>query len=231
MSRRYAIYYAPAPKTAWWRFGAHWLGRDERAGAALPQAVPPQWTAKELERITAEPRRYGFHATLKAPFCLCDGVSEEALFERVNRFAHSQQPVALGTLVPVMMDGFVALVPASPNPALNALAEACVSELDDLRAPLTQAEIERRRPGQMDARGRELLERYGYPHVLERFRFHMTLSGPVDAAWAGRIVAQVARPVHQVNIEQPPVLDRLCVFVEPEPGAAFLRIADAPLQL
>jgi Protein of unknown function (DUF1045) len=66
---------------------------------------------------------------------------------------------------------------------------------------------------------------------MERFSFHMTLSGPVDTVWAGRIVAQVARPVHQVNIEQPPVLDRLCVFVEPEPGAAFLRIADAPLHL
>jgi len=230
MIRRYAIYYAPAPDTAWWRFGAHWLGRDERTGAALPQPAVPQWTAEELERITAEPRRYGFHATLKAPFRLRDSVTEDALLERVNGLARSLQPVALGTLVPVMMDGFVALVPASPNPALNALAEACVTELDDLRAPLLQAEMERRRIQQLDARGRELLERYGYPHVKERFRFHMTLSGPVDTAWAGRIVAQVARPVHQVNIEQPPVLDRVCVFVEPEPGAAFLRIADAPLQ-
>lgn len=230
MTRRYAIYYAPAPDTVWWRFGAHWLGRDERTGAAVPQALPPQWAAEELERITAEPRRYGFHATLKAPFRLHDGVTEEALLERVKWLARSLQPVALGTLVPVMMDGFVALVPASPNPALNALAETCVTELDDLRAPLSQADMERRRFGQLDTRGRELLERYGYPHVLERFRFHMTLSGPVDTAWAGRIVAQVARPVHQVNIEQPPALDRLCVFVEPEPGAAFLRTADAPLQ-
>ena len=230
MTRRYAIYYAPARDTAWWRFGAHWLGRDERTGEALPRAVPSQWTAEELERITAEPRRYGFHATLKAPFRLHGGVTEEALIERVNRLARSLEPVALGTLVPVMMDGFVALVPTSPNSALNALAEACVTELDALRAPLSQAEIERRRIQQLDARGRQLLDRYGYPHVMERFRFHMTLSGPVDIARAGRVVAQVARPVHQVNIEQPPVLDRLCVFVEPEPGAAFLRIADAPLQ-
>jgi hypothetical protein len=183
-----------------------------------------------LERITAEPRRYGFHATLKAPFRLRDGVPEEALLERVNGLARRLQAVALGTLVPGMLDGFVALMPASPNPALNALAAACVTELDDLRAPPSQAEIERRRNQHLDARGRELLERYGYPHVMERFSFHMTLSGPVDTAWASRIVAQVARPVHQANIEQPLVLDRLCVFVEPEPDAAFLRIADAPLQ-
>lgn len=230
MTRRYAIYYAPARDTAWWRFGAHWLGRDDCSGAELPRSALAQLSPGEFERITAEPRRYGFHATLKAPFRLRDGVTEQALLDRVSQLARSRRPVRLVTLVPVLMEGFVALVPATPNPALNALAQACVTELDDLRAPMTEAEIKKRRPEQLDARGRELLERFGYHLVLERFRFHMTLTGQVATALAGQVVAQIARPVAQLNIENPPLPDRLCVFVEPEPGAAFQRIADAQLQ-
>lgn len=230
MTKRYSIYYAPARDTAWWRFGAHWLGRDESGGVELPRSALTQLNPGEFERITAEPRRYGFHATLKAPFRLKDGVTEQALLDRVSRLARSRRRVPLGTPVPVFMEGFVALVPATPNPALNALAQACVIELDDLRAPMTEAEIKKRRPEQLDARARELLERFGYHLVVERFRFHMTLTGRVDTALAGQVVAQVARPIAQLSIEEPLLLDRLCVFVEPEPEAPFLRIADAELQ-
>lgn len=230
MTKRYAIYYAPARDRAWWRFGAHWLGRDEFDGADVSRSAPVQLDAGEFERITGEPRRYGFHATFKAPFRLRDGVTEQVLLERVERLANSMSAVRLATLVPVLMDGFVALVPVNPNPALNALAAACVTDLDDLRAPLTAEEVARRRPEQMDARGRELLERFGYHLVLERFRFHMTLTGKVATALAGQVVAQIARPIANLNIEEPPLVDRLCVFVEPQPGAAFQRIADVELR-
>lgn len=230
MTSRYAVYYAPARDTAWWRFGAHWLRRDEFTDGDLPRGMAPQLDAGEFERITAEPRRYGFHATLKAPFRLRDGMTEQTLLHRVEGLARSMNAVPLASLVPVLMDGFVALVPASPNPALNALAVTCVTELEELRAPLTAAEIARRQPERLDGRGRELLERFGYHLVLERFRFHMTLTGKVPTALAGQVVAQIARPVAQLNIEEPPVLDRLCVFVEPQPGAAFQRIADVELQ-
>lgn len=229
MTKRYAVYFAPARDSAWWRFGAHWLGRDEASGTAVPQTVPLQMGAGELQRITAEPRRYGFHATLKAPFRLRSDVDERALLERVARLARGMKAVSLASLVPVWMEGFVAVVPATPNPALNALAQACVTELDELRAPPAADEIARRRPDRMDTRGRELFERFGYPLVLERFRFHMTLTGRVDIALAGQVVAQIARPVARLNFDEPPVLDRLCVFVEPEPGADFLRIADEEL--
>jgi putative phosphonate metabolism protein len=230
MTKRYAVYFAPARESAWWRFGAHWLGRDEATGAALAPTAPLQLGNGDLRQIAAEPRRYGFHATLKAPFRLQGEVEERTVLERVAGLARRLKPVPLAPLVPVWMEGFVALVPASPCPPVNALAEACVTELDDLRAPPAGDEIARRRPERMDARGRELFERFGYPLVLERFRFHMTLTGRVDAALAGQVVAQVARPVARLNFDEAPVLDRLCVFVEPEPGADFLRIADMELR-
>src|SRR5687767_5886127 len=130
MTRRYAIYFAPARDTGWWRFGAHWLARDEWSGAALAAGARPRLAEGQFDRITAQPRRYGFHATLKAPFRLSSAATEQALLERVGQLARGMKPVPLAQLVPVLMDGFVALVPATPNPSLNALAQACVSELD-----------------------------------------------------------------------------------------------------
>lgn len=223
---RYAIYYAPAQHSPWWNFGAGWLGRDDVQGTAMPQ---PALAQGPLERITAEPRRYGFHATLKAPFRLHADASADELEERMQFLARTLRPVPLGVLVPVFMDGFVALVPSQVIPTVSALAEACVAELDDLRAPTTQADLERRHSELLDERGRELLERFGYPHVMERFRFHMTLTGRVDTTLAGTIVAHVARPLAQLNAQAPPVLDRLCLFVENAPGAPFRRVAEAVL--
>jgi hypothetical protein len=107
-----------------------------------------------------------------------------------------------------------------------ALAAACVTDLDDLRAPLIEADLARRRIEHLDPRELELLQQYGYPYVLERFRFHLTLSGPVPQATAQRVLMAVAEPLAQLNASTPLVLDRLCLFVEPAPGQAFRRIAD-----
>jgi putative phosphonate metabolism protein len=227
---RYAVYFAPPPASPWWRFGAHWLGRDETSGALLPQTPPPHSSPGEFERITAEPRRYGFHATLKAPFRLAAGCDADHLLKRVRAVAAGLRPVPLGTLVPVFVDGFVALGATSRAPALNALAAACTKDLDDLRAPLGEADRLRRRIDPADARASELLERYGYPHVLERFRFHMTLTGPVETTLAARVVSGIAGTVARLNTEAPPVLDRLCLFCEPVPNAPMRRIADVELQ-
>lgn len=228
MSGRYAIYFAPARHSPWWAFGAHWLGRDEAGGQPLPPSCPEGMDAAAFQALTAEPRRYGFHATLKAPFRLRDR-DGAALLQQLTVMARQLRPVPIGILVPVYMDGFVALVPSARNPALDNLAALCVTELEALRAPLTPEELQRRRPETLDARGRELLERYGYPRVLERFRFHMTLTGPLDAAAAGRLIAQAAPAIARLNGQAPPVADRLCVFHEPAPGADFRRIHDVEL--
>ena len=229
MSVRYAIYYAPGRESPWWAFGATWLGRDEQRDLPLPRPAIDGVCGDGMNALTAQPRRYGFHATLKAPFRLRQGVAVDDLRWRLRSFAQGRRAVPIGPLAPVVMDGFVALVPAAPNPALQTLAACCVTELDGLRAPLGPGERERRQIDPDDRRGNELFERYGYPHVLERFRFHMTLTGPVDAALARQLVAQLARLVAQLNALEPPVLDRLCLFVEPREGAALLRVAEVRL--
>ena len=229
MSARYAVYFAPARDSPWRRFGAHWLGRDEHDSTALPQTLLETISAEELTRITHEPRRYGFHATLKAPFRLADGYDDTDLVARLGALALTLQPVALGPLRPAFLGDFVALIPESPPAALDSLAAACVTELDDLRAPLQSAELARRRVDWLDARHAELLARYGYPYVLERFRLHFTLTGPVDEAVAKRVERAVASDTARLNAEAPLWLDRLCLFVEPTPNAPFHRIIDLTL--
>jgi len=230
MSARYAIYFSPAKHSPWWDFGAQWLGRDECDDKALAQPVLMQIGLTDLNSITAEPRRYGFHATLKAPFHLRDGFSVDDLAERVQALASRLRPVSLGPLQLVTLGDFVALTPLTATEELATLAAACVVELDDLRAPLTAEELARRRIEQLSTREQELLRQYGYPYVLERFRLHFTLSGPVPRATALSVMQAVAQPVARLNSSAPLLLDRLCLFVEAAPGEAFKRVADLELR-
>jgi hypothetical protein len=99
-----------------------------------------------------------------------------------------------------------------------------VIALDDLRQPLTPDELARRQPATLDARELELLHRYGYPHVLERFRFHLTLTDPVSEAQAAQVTQAVSAQVARLNTQTPLSLDRLCIFEEPAPGQPFRRL-------
>lgn len=226
---RYAIYFAPAAGSPWWRFGAHWLGRDETRDAGLPQPLLPEFSAEDFHALTAQPRRYGFHATLKAPFRLRERVDEDIVCRRVEWMARYLRAVPLGRLVPVLLDDFVALVPQERQPAADALATRCVTELDDLRARLTPEEVARRRPDTLPERARGFLERFGYPWVLDLFRFHLTLSGRVDPVTADLLVGRALEAVAPLNARHPLVLDRLCVFREDHPGAPLVRVHEQEL--
>lgn len=229
MGPRYAVYFAPDKYSPWREFGARWLGRDEYDNSVLRQPVLDGMPPQVFSQITQEPRRYGFHATLKAPMRLAAGCDETSLMRRLNTLAATLKPVALGPLRVAALGDFVALVPAVEPVGLQALAAACVRELDDLRAPLLEADRARRRTDLLDARGIELLDLYGYPHVMERFRFHMTLTGTVDAATAQSVIQAVAPQVARLNASAPLSLDRLCLFIERGPGEPFLRLIDLKL--
>jgi len=227
MRPRYAIYFAPAHGSPWWEFGARWLGRDERNDTALTQHPLAQIAPDDLLELTEQPRRYGFHATLKAPFGLSGKHTVDDLTARLHRLAATLKPVLLGPLRVATLGDFVALVPALATNELMTLAATCVVGLDDLRAPLSEADLARRRIEHLNAREQELLQLYGYPYVMERFRLHFTLSGPLEPLVAQRVQQAVAASVAQLNATAPLVLDRLCLFVEPAPGQPFKRIADA----
>ncbi|NQW94376.1 MAG: DUF1045 domain-containing protein [Polaromonas sp.] len=229
MSKRYAVYFAPLKSSAWHEFGTRWLGRDEFDNQPLQQPALEEIEAKQFQALTQVPRRYGFHATLKAPFHLGAGVELPQLISRLSSLATTLEPLPLGTLTTATPGNFVALMPSAPVPGLQELAATCVISLNDLRAPLNANDLARRQADQLDARAMELLTRFGYPHVLERFRLHFTLTGPVSAGDAALVTRATAAPVLHLNAREPLVLDRLCLFMEPAANSPFLRIADFKL--
>ena len=229
MTIRRAIYYAPAHNSPWWTFGAGWLGRDETHDGTPPEFAAPMLPEPERRRITTQARRYGFHATLKAPFHLRLGVTPAELLTRTRSLAQRLRPVPLSPLQVRRLGPYVVLLTPEHHTSVSDLASACVTELDDLRLPLTPDELARRQPATLDARELELLHRYGYPHVLERFRFHLTLTDPVNEAQAALVTEAVSAQVARLNAQTPLTLDRLCIFEEPAPGQAFRRLHDLVL--
>ena len=210
---RFAAYYTPPRDSALARTAAEWLGRDAFADQAVREPD------SRLDAIVAEPARYGFHATLKAPFRLADGQSVDALDRVFATFCAIRAAPCIGSLALARLGRFFALVPAAPEPGIAALEADIVEVFDTFRAPLTDAEMERRRPDRLTDRQRALLARWGYPHVLDEFRFHMTLTGPVDDV-DGSLEAELADRFAGF-LDRPLVLEGLALFVQPAPDAPF----------
>ena len=178
---RYAIYYAPPHGSALDRFGAELLGYDAFSGEDLPFPGSVLDKAPDWRDLTSDPRKYGFHATLKAPFALASDRSETDLVAACTTFAAA--PRAIPAIAPIIgaISGFIAVIPSEPPPALIRLAADCVREFDEFRAPLTDADRSRRNPSALTEPQREHLDRWGYPYIMEEFRFHMTLTCRLDA--------------------------------------------------
>lgn len=210
---RYAIYFVPEPASDLYRFGTNWLGRDARGGGLVAPVALDGVSAERIAAITAAPRRYGFHATLKPPFALAANRTIDDLEAALRAFARDCAAFEMPALRLDEIGGFLALVPSAPSLALTALAERAVRDFDGFRAPQPSAEQERRARAGLDARERELLEAWGYPYVLDRWRFHMTLTERLDTPERGHIRA-VLEP-HAAPVCRSPVrVDAVALFVE-----------------
>ena len=217
---RYAIYFTPRQDDRLARIAAGWLGRDAFDNIRPPSPTVPGLSATEITSQTKDARRYGFHATLKAPFRLADDASEAELDAAVDALAGSFDPIAV-PLVAAELDGFLALVPAGPAPALDRLAGEVVRSLDRFRAPLSEEEIARRNPDKLTPELKENLRQWGYPYVFDAFQFHMTLTDRLPLSEQARFRAAIDA-VFGAALVRPMELDGLALFVEPEPGADFV---------
>lgn len=178
---RYAIYFAPQPDAALWSFGSAVLGYDAATGLACQQLRPASVSSDIWSARTSEPRRYGFHATLKAPFHLKGGMTEALLVGAVHDFAAQTATVHVPALEVAAISSFVALIPRGADTEIQSLAASVVEAFERFRAPLTQADLARRLYAPLTDRERSHLMQWGYPYVMECFRFHMTLSGALPA--------------------------------------------------
>jgi putative phosphonate metabolism protein len=217
---RYALYYTPPRDSLICRFGAELLGYEAFAGASLPfpdgvVAAFPDWS-----ELTREPRRYGFHATLKAPFALADGKTEPELITACDRFAEAVRSIPLIEPIVEAISGFVAIVPRQTSGGLEELAQACVATLDEFRAPMTALDRARRNPAALTPRQLEQLDRWGYPYVGADFRFHMTLTGRLPAERSAQVVAMLRQRFSHLALTRL-AIDRIALFRQDTADACF----------
>lgn len=198
---RYAIYYAPAPGRDLDRFGAPLLGYDAFNGEDLPFPDGILQATPDWAELTCDPRKYGFHATLKAPFSLAQGRTEPDLVAACAAFASTPRAIPIIRPVVGSISGFIAVIPAEPPPGLIRLAADCVSAFDSFRAPLSAADRARRNPSQLTPGQREHLDRWGYPYVFDDFRFHMTLTGRLDAERREPVLAMLRDRFSAIGLE------------------------------
>ncbi|MCO5730543.1 DUF1045 domain-containing protein [Rhizobium sp. SSA_523] len=225
---RYAINFTPPANDPLTLAASQWLGRNAFSGEAVESPAIRGLDLHEIAFTTAVPRRYGFHGTLKPPFRLVEGVAEALLLRNLMHFAGQHQPIAFPRLEVARMGNRFALMPAAPSEALNHLAGAVVQSFDAFRAPLTEAELERADPGHLSASQFANLCRWGHPHVMDEFRFHMTLTGPVMPQHI-QPIEDVLRRYFEPYLDRPLLMTSLALFVETEPGAPFVVHSLHPL--
>jgi putative phosphonate metabolism protein len=228
-SQRYAIYFVSAPDSALYRFGAAVIGYDCYSGGDV--AHPSELTEHDWPALTDSPRHYGFHATLKAPFHLAESSAEAKLVSAVQSFA------ALGRSAPVFLpavkelDGFIAIVPNGSSAALNALAADCTTLFDAFRAPMSAQERARRMASGLSQAELAHLDRWGYPYVLDRFRFHMTLTGRLPPERRASALMVLRTLFAQRCGGGPVTVDRLVILRQDTEQARFRVVEAVPLEV
>lgn len=214
---RYALYLMP--EGALGAFGEVWLGWDTGAGVARPV---PEGVHEDWAEITAEPRRYGFHATVKPPFRLAEGVELAGLRAAVGELCDTVSAFACDGLRLASLDGFLALVPEGETAELDAFAARVVAELDGYRGPAGADEVARRRAAGLSARQEDNLLRWGYPYVMEEFRAHFTLTGRLAPARQAEVAAHLTDRLAAVPL-RPFDVESLCLVGE-QAGGGFRLI-------
>ncbi len=219
---RLALYWAPDLDDPLHRDGSSWLGHDAETGARLPQPVVP---GHDLSAITADPRGYGLHATLKAPFRL--RVSWAEALGAAAALAARLEPFDLPPLAVRDLEGFLALRETAPCPLLRALADACVEALDGCCAPPDEAELARRRRAKLSPEQEANLVRWGYPYVFGSWRFHVTLTRRLSPEEKAAVLPAAEAHLREA-LRHPRRVSSVCLFTQAAPGAPFLLAERLP---
>ena len=211
---RYAIYFVPGGAVG--AFGAKWLGWDVGA-VTQPDRMVIEGLPRPREILTKAARKYGLHATLKAPFALAEDRQEADLVSSFKSFCKAQKPVCAGQLKFSHGGGFLSLRPSPPLHGLNQLAQQCVISFDPFRKAATTKELERRRKANLTPAQDHLLQRWGYPYVMDEFRFHITLTGRVDDSEAEQIT-NALKPALDPLLSDPFIINELALAAERADG-------------
>jgi hypothetical protein len=170
------------------------------------------------------PRRYGWHATLKAPFSLAPGITLDALHESMLALSGLHSAFVMPTLTVQLVDNFLALMPTQASPEIQTVADACVVDLHPLAQALPDSELRRRRGSGLTLEQEHMLQQWGYPHVLSQFKFHMSLTGPLNGLSDETVQLLTAQAQARFEGLPPSRFDGVALVGEPVAGAAFTLI-------
>lgn len=219
MTARYAIYYAPQADSALWAKASAWLGYDAYTGEQLERPALPELDGLDLEVLTADPRGYGFHATLKAPFELASDRGEAELLAAAEGRAALLTPFEV-PVAPQALGRFLAFQLQRPSPEMLALHAVSVRDFDAFRAPLSDADLARRREAPLTPEQDARVVAWGYPYIFEDFRFHMTLTGAIrEDAVRERVLCALRDHFARETAEH--LFDGIAVFKQDHRQAPF----------
>jgi putative phosphonate metabolism protein len=222
---RYAIYFAAGADSALSRFGGELLGYDAYTANELPFPAEALHVAPDWRDVSSDPRKYGFHGTLKAPMALAPSKSEADLMAACATFAGKARPIPAIRPAVDSISGFIAVIPAEPVAALQELAADCVREFDSFRPALTAEDRARRKPEKLSERQRDYLDLWGYPYVMEEFRFHMTLTGRLDSDRRRPILEMLRARFATLGLDTL-TIDRIALFKQDDAKARFRIIGE-----
>ena len=227
--RRFAIYFTPDADAPVTRLASSWLGRDAFLDFVVPTAPLNGFSREVWRAATSEPRRYGFHATLKPPFRLAKDSHEEDLRQALRQFAATRSAFIAPPLRLKSLSSFLALTLSAPCGELENLADDCVRGFDKFRALPNEDELARRRRARLTAPQMENLERWGYPYVMDQWRFHMTLTSSLDPEMLLPIQSHLAELFAPHCVEPIPI-DALYLFEQPAEQEPFHVLERFPLR-
>lgn len=226
---RYAIYYAPDPQSPLWNFGARWLGRDAATSDDVKRIKIKDVKSNRIEEITQRPGQYGFHATLKPPFHLAKDYDRAMLDEALEAFTMTHEPFEVPALELDELDSFIALRPHKTCPALDNLAAICVKEFDSFRAAPSKKELEKRNIADLTKTQRKLLEKWGYPYVMDEYRFHLTLTDRLDDLERQVVLKGLEDALQTVLTSNPWTLDAITLMRQKKVDEPFKVVKRYPL--
>lgn len=205
---RIALYWAPKPSSLLEQAAKTWLQGEPSTLSGI--------TAEERQQILVAPNHYGFHATIKPPFRLQPEYSLADVEKEVAAFVQEERnrPFTLGKLVVAEIGSFFCLKPEEDSIDLQRFAARTVRHFDHLRKPADEVELKRRRAAGLTARQDQLLLEWGYPYVLEEYRFHLTLTGKIDNSSHREVLKKELVRRFAEATREPIEFASLCLFLQ-----------------
>ena len=228
-TQRFAIYFAPEIDSNLHSIGSQWLGRDSNSGKSINQPNIKGISSSYLYTVTKTPRRYGFHATLKAPFRLNKEFTLKDLCSQIQRLSALSKTFSI-TLKVGKLGNFIALMMDPNEQKMQNLASNLVETLDYFRAPLYQEEIDKRRMSTLTTREDKNLLKWGYPYVFDDFRFHMTLTEKISCRSDQELMVSAASSHFSKDLENAIKVSSISLFVQESSEADFLQIEQFALE-